>query len=232
MLVDAGIGDKNDAKFRDLFGMEEGRCALPEAIRRAGYELGDVTHVLPYATSTSTTAAGTPARTARRSLVPTFPSARYWLQRDELAYARHPSLRDRASFDPRNWEPLCRRRGGGALRRRRLADRGGDRGPRPRPHRRHVHRPGRRRRGRTGGVLGRSGADGRPRRLPLDHGLRPLPGDHPRAEAEVAAAGRRGGRLCVFDHEPDEPIRRIVETRPGRFRAEPAESAADGSSHG
>ena len=47
LLVDVGIGEKNDAKFRDLYGMDETATRLPAAIRAAGYDLGDVTHVLP-----------------------------------------------------------------------------------------------------------------------------------------------------------------------------------------
>ena len=46
LLVDTGIGDKHEVRFREIYGMEEGAERLPESIRRAGYELGDVTHVL------------------------------------------------------------------------------------------------------------------------------------------------------------------------------------------
>jgi hypothetical protein len=38
--------------------------------------------------------------------VPTFPNARYWIERGEVDHARNPNERDRASYDPRNWEPL------------------------------------------------------------------------------------------------------------------------------
>ena len=46
LLVDTGIGDKHDAHFRDLFGMDPHAVRLPDAIRRAGYEIEQVTHVL------------------------------------------------------------------------------------------------------------------------------------------------------------------------------------------
>src|SRR5262245_42095089 len=45
LLVDTGIGDKHDGRFQDMYGMDPQAVRLPEAIRRAGYELGDVTHV-------------------------------------------------------------------------------------------------------------------------------------------------------------------------------------------
>jgi glyoxylase-like metal-dependent hydrolase (beta-lactamase superfamily II) len=38
--------------------------------------------------------------------VPTFPNARYWLQRGEVEHGRQPNERDRASYFPVSWEPL------------------------------------------------------------------------------------------------------------------------------
>ncbi len=46
LLIDTGIGERADARFRDMFGMEEDAVRLPAAIRRAGYVRGDVTDVL------------------------------------------------------------------------------------------------------------------------------------------------------------------------------------------
>lgn len=104
LLVDTGIGDKNDAKFRSIFALEEGARRLPDSIRHAGYELGDVTHVVLSHLHFDHSGWNTRERAGR--LVPTFPNARYWLARGEVEHARHPNLRDRASYDPRNWEPL------------------------------------------------------------------------------------------------------------------------------
>ena len=105
LVIETGIGDKNDAKFRSRFGMDEGAERLPAAIERCGYALGDVTHVLcthlHFDHCGWNTRAGADGR-----LVPTFPAARYWLQRQEVAHARHPNARDAASYDARNWEPL------------------------------------------------------------------------------------------------------------------------------
>ncbi|HEX4954280.1 MAG TPA: MBL fold metallo-hydrolase [Thermoanaerobaculia bacterium] len=104
VLVDTGVGDKGDAKFIDQFAVG-GERRLPEAIRAAGYELGDVTHVLLTHLHFDHCGWSTVVAEDGR-LVPTFPRARYWLERGELAHARRPNLRDRASYDPRNWEPL------------------------------------------------------------------------------------------------------------------------------
>ncbi|HEX2253185.1 MAG TPA: MBL fold metallo-hydrolase [Thermoanaerobaculia bacterium] len=104
VLIDTGIGDKNDEKFRSMFGMEEGAVRLPESIRQAGYEPGDVTQVLLSHLHFDHCGWNTRERGGR--LVPTFPRARYWLERGEVEHARNPNPRDRASYDPRNWEPL------------------------------------------------------------------------------------------------------------------------------
>ena len=45
-LVDTGLGDKHDPKFQDQFGFEQGARRLPDAIRAAGFDPGDVTDVL------------------------------------------------------------------------------------------------------------------------------------------------------------------------------------------
>ena len=38
--------------------------------------------------------------------VPSFPNARYFVSRAELEHAEHPTERDRASYLPENWRPL------------------------------------------------------------------------------------------------------------------------------
>jgi glyoxylase-like metal-dependent hydrolase (beta-lactamase superfamily II) len=105
VLVETGIGDKGDEKFADMFGLEPEARRLPESIRDAGFELADVTHVL--LSHLHFDHCGWNTRFADGGeLVPTFPQARYWLSRGEVEHGRHPNLRDRASYDPRNWEAL------------------------------------------------------------------------------------------------------------------------------
>jgi glyoxylase-like metal-dependent hydrolase (beta-lactamase superfamily II) len=105
LLIDTGIGDKGDARFRQIFCLEEEAVRLPDSIRRAGYELGDVTHVLLSHLHFDHCGWNTRAEESGR-LAPTFPKARYWLERGEVEHARQPNERDRASYDGRNWEPL------------------------------------------------------------------------------------------------------------------------------
>lgn len=102
LLVDTGLGDHHDEKFRSIFALEEGATRLPESIRQAGHDLGDVTHVV--LTHLHFDHCGWNCRGEEPK--PTFENACYWLCRGEVEHARNPNERDRASYVPRNWEPL------------------------------------------------------------------------------------------------------------------------------
>src|ERR1700726_3409162 len=252
LLVDSGIGDKHVNEFRDLFGMDPHAVRLPEAIRRAGYEIEQVTHVLLTHLHFDHCGWNT-RRAAGGELVPTFPNAVYWLERGEVEHARHPNERDRASYDARNWEPLF---AAGVVR---LYD--GDRGCEPMPGVRAVGAPGHNANmcivlidggtGNAGGTDGSHGTNGD--RLesgePADFGgkavffadlvptvahvsypwimsydLFPMTTLEnkkiwlPRAAAE--------GWLAMFQHEAEAPLGRVVEEKPGRFRAVPLAATA------
>lgn len=105
ILVDTGLGDKQDAKFQGIYAYESGAIRLPESIRAAGFELGDVTHVVLSHLHFDHCGWNT-RRDTGGVVVPTFPKARYWLNRGEVEHARHPTERDRASYFPENWQPL------------------------------------------------------------------------------------------------------------------------------
>ncbi|MDQ3043191.1 MAG: hypothetical protein M3R11_12585 [Acidobacteriota bacterium] len=40
--------------------------------------------------------------------IPQFPNARYFVSESEFNHAENPSLRDRASYLPENWQPLLK----------------------------------------------------------------------------------------------------------------------------
>jgi glyoxylase-like metal-dependent hydrolase (beta-lactamase superfamily II) len=249
LLVDSGIGDKHDARFQDLFGMDPRAVRLPDAIRRAGYQIEQVTHVLLTHLHFDHCGWNT-RRAAGGELVPTFPNAVYWLERGEVEHARHANERDRASYDARNWEPLF---AAGVVR---LYD--GDRGCEPMPGVRAVGAPGHNANmcivlfdGNAGGTGGTGGVNGD--RLDsgeaadfggkavffadlvptvahvaypwiMSYDLFPMTTLEnkkiwlPRAAAE--------GWLAMFQHELEAPLGRVVEEKPGRFRAVPLAATA------
>lgn len=225
VLIDSGIGDKNDEKFRRMFGMEEGAERLPESIRRAGFDPGDVTHVL--LSHLHFDHCGWNTREAGGKLVPTFPRARYWLERGEVDHARHPNERDRASYDPRNWEPLFDA-GVVELFDDEAAPAAGVRAVKAAGHNRDMCV-----------VLFEGGpgeqtavfwADLVPTasHLPypwiMGYDLYPVTTLENKKRWLPRAAEE--GWLAIFEHDPQVPVARLAADRPGRYRAEPLAVAA------
>lgn len=107
VLVETGLGNKEDAKFHQIYGVENaGRpTRLEDAIRAAGHAPEAVAHVLLTHLHFDH-AGGATWRTPEGEVRPAFPGARYVVQRGELEWARHTNERTRASYLPDNYEPL------------------------------------------------------------------------------------------------------------------------------
>lgn len=234
LLIDTGIGTKDDAKFRRIFGLEEGAARLPEHIRRAGFALEDVTHVLLTHLHFDHCGWNTRHRDGETGdLVPTFPNATYWLARREVEHARDPNERDGASYDARNWEPLFE---AGVVE---LFD---DEAV-PVPGVRAVRAPGH-----TDGMCvvllnehgaGETGiflADLVPTAAHVPYpwimgfDLYPMTTlEQKKHWLPRAAQGgdSEAGWVCFFQHDPETPCGRIVEDERGRYRAEPIDFRPD-----
>jgi glyoxylase-like metal-dependent hydrolase (beta-lactamase superfamily II) len=106
VLVDTGIGDKHDDRFHALFGVDSKAPRLLDSLQAAGYEPGDVTHVI--LTHLHFDHCGWNTRKSGDHLVPTFPKARYWIEGGEMAHAQAPNERDRASYEGQNFDPLLK----------------------------------------------------------------------------------------------------------------------------
>lgn len=95
VLIETGIGDKFDAKFADIYGVNHS-SRLPDELSRHGIGPGDVDIVIN--THLHFDHCGWNTRREGLKIVPTFPNARYFMQRAEWEHALHPSERDRASY--------------------------------------------------------------------------------------------------------------------------------------
>ncbi|MCA1586573.1 MAG: MBL fold metallo-hydrolase [Acidobacteria bacterium] len=104
LLIDAGCGDKMDAKSADIYGLERG-YHLDHALDEAGLAASDIDLVL--ASHLHFDHVG--GFTAKRddAVVPRFPNARYLAHRQEWEDATHPHERNRASYWPENFVPLA-----------------------------------------------------------------------------------------------------------------------------
>lgn len=102
-LVDTGAGVKDDAKFRDLYGLAP--KSAEELLAPAGIRPEDIDVVVNTHLHFDH-AGGNTARDARGGLVSAFPNARFVVQRGELEFARWDNERIRASYLADNFDPI------------------------------------------------------------------------------------------------------------------------------
>ena len=105
VLIETGIGDKWSEKHVRMYGIDRKR-SLDESLQAiAGVNANEITIVINThlhfdhaGGNTKHDASGTP--------ISSFPNARYFISRAEYEHAESPSDRDRASYLVENWRPL------------------------------------------------------------------------------------------------------------------------------
>ncbi|HEU4525814.1 MAG TPA: MBL fold metallo-hydrolase [Gemmatimonadales bacterium] len=116
VLIDTGLGNKEDRKFLDIYGVEndglEGATQLEDALASAGFLPRDVrwvinTHLHFDHAGGNTTLDPELEDDPRRHVRPSFPNATYVVQKGELEFARRANERTRASYLPHNFEPIA-----------------------------------------------------------------------------------------------------------------------------
>jgi glyoxylase-like metal-dependent hydrolase (beta-lactamase superfamily II) len=116
VLIDTGLGNKEDAKFLDIYGVEndglEGATQLEDALAVAGFLSRDVkwvinTHLHFDHAGGNTTLDPELEDDPRRHVRPSYPHATYVVQKGELEFARQANERTRASYLPHNYEPIA-----------------------------------------------------------------------------------------------------------------------------
>jgi glyoxylase-like metal-dependent hydrolase (beta-lactamase superfamily II) len=105
ILIDAGCGDKQDAKFADIYGFDRARH-LDHSLADAGLTADDIDLVVASHLHFDH-AGGFTRREADGRIVPRFPRARVSIRRGEWDDATHPNERTRASYFRENYEPLA-----------------------------------------------------------------------------------------------------------------------------
>ncbi len=104
LLIDAGCGDKMDAKSAAIYGLDRS-YHLDHALAEAGLSPEDIDIVLASHLHFDHVG-GFTSRAADGSIVPRFPKARYLAHRGEWHDATHPHERNRASYRQENFVPL------------------------------------------------------------------------------------------------------------------------------
>lgn len=107
VLIDTGVGNKEDAKFRDIYGVEnEGEpTALEDAICDAGFQPSDVTLIVNTHLHFDH-AGGDTVAAPDGSLAPSFPGVRHVVQKTEWEFAHTRNERTRGSYFARNFDPV------------------------------------------------------------------------------------------------------------------------------
>jgi methylmalonyl-CoA epimerase len=105
MIIDAGLGGKESAKFEDIYGVERERH-LDHTLAEAGLSADDIDIVLASHLHFDH-AGGFTVRDASGRLRPRFPRAQYIVRRGEWEDATHPHERNRASYLLDNYVPLA-----------------------------------------------------------------------------------------------------------------------------
>lgn len=105
ILLDTGLGSKEDDKFHRMFAVERTPTLL-DSLKRLGVEPEDVDLVINTHLHFDH-AGGNSRRRANGILSPTFPKARYIIQRGEYDDASRANERTKASYGLANFAPIA-----------------------------------------------------------------------------------------------------------------------------
>jgi len=109
VLIDTGAGNKENARFYEIYGIDNrgttGPTALEDGIRAAGHAPEDVSIVINTHLHFDH-AGGNTYRDESGAIRPSMPNARYVVQRGEHHFATHLNERTAASYFAHNYEPL------------------------------------------------------------------------------------------------------------------------------
>jgi glyoxylase-like metal-dependent hydrolase (beta-lactamase superfamily II) len=225
VLVETGMGDKWSPRQAEVYGVSPG-AGLAESLRaRTGCRPEDVSIVVnthlhfDHAGGNTRLDAGGNAR-------PAFPNARYFVSRAEYEHAESPHERDRASYLPENWRPLAE---SGQLE---LKDDDYEVVPglsleTVPGHSRTMQCVRLERGGRT--LYGFADLVPTRAHVPLAWvmGYDLYPVETVEAKRRLLPRAAREGWLCLFYHDPERPLARVVEEG-GKLRAAGLEEAQDG----
>ena len=109
ILVDTGAGNKENDKFKDIYGLEnegaDGGTLLEDGLKEIGVMPADIAIVINTHLHFDH-AGGNTRNRSDGSLEISFPNATYIVRRGEYDYAMHSNERTAASYFERNWVPV------------------------------------------------------------------------------------------------------------------------------
>lgn len=116
VLIDTGLGNKEDQKFLDIYGVENrgssGATQLEDSLFDLDYKPEEIKWVInthlhfDHAGGNTRSPSPLAERGTGGEVEPAFPNATYVVQKRELEFARHTNERTRASYLSHNFEPV------------------------------------------------------------------------------------------------------------------------------
>jgi glyoxylase-like metal-dependent hydrolase (beta-lactamase superfamily II) len=226
VLIETGIGDKWSGKQADLYGIERQRPLSQSLKAIAGVSPEEITIVVNTHLHFDHAGGNTVLDETGRA-VPAFPNARYFVSRREYEHAEAPHERDRASYLPVNWRPV-RESGQLELKDEQYEVLPGLLMETVAGHSRTMQCV----RLQQGARVLYGFADLIPMRahVPLAWimGYDLYPVETLEAKKRLLPQAAREDWLCLFYHDPDEPLCKVIEDEDGKLRAVGYEEAQDG----
>jgi glyoxylase-like metal-dependent hydrolase (beta-lactamase superfamily II) len=101
----AKYGEKLGTKFSEMYNISPNGPSLEKSLKHHGLTFNDINAVI--LTHLHFDHAGGATTERNGKVVPTFPNAKYYLQKKNLETAEKPNLRERASYFPSNFIPIA-----------------------------------------------------------------------------------------------------------------------------
>jgi len=104
VLIDTGIGHKFQGKFEDIYQVKK-EIYLEKSLKELGYKPEDITIVINTHLHFDH-CGGNTSLDANGKIVPTFPNAKYYIQKAEWEAGNNPDDRSQASYLKENFLPI------------------------------------------------------------------------------------------------------------------------------
>jgi len=104
ILIDSGIGDKQDVKYLSYFQISGN--TLEQGLKEKGFTPDDITDVILTHLHFDHVGGCVKFNNDRTKLLPVFPNATYYCSKDQWDWAIDPNPREKASYHKENYMPL------------------------------------------------------------------------------------------------------------------------------
>jgi glyoxylase-like metal-dependent hydrolase (beta-lactamase superfamily II) len=106
ILVETGIGDSWDEKFKVIYNVDFSENTLSQSLAGLGLKNEDITDVI--LTHLHFDHTGGSTKLENEKFIPSFPNAKFYVQKEQFNWAENPNNRDKGSFIPHTFMPLVK----------------------------------------------------------------------------------------------------------------------------